>query len=107
VSRARIFTLCALLLPLSGCAVLHRVEPDSASVVIEHVSHITQHPPIAQLLGQKPTNFGFDTAGLQARWAGRRWWLTIADGARVFSGYLPGPREVFQAQLGYTFWRAR
>lgn len=104
--RRPLILLCALL-PLAGCAALRPIEPDSASVVIEHVSHITQHPPLAQLLGQRPSNYGFDTLGVQARWTDGPVWLTVADGARVFSGFLPGPREVFQAQAGFTFWRAR
>ena len=104
--RRPLILLCALL-PLSGCAALHRVEPDSASVVLTHVSHITQHPPIAQIFGQRPSNYGFNTLSLQARWRRGPLWLTVSDGARVFSGYLPGPREVFSASAGYTFWRAR
>ncbi len=95
------------LLPLASCAALHRVEPDSASVVLTHVSHITQHPPIAQIFGQRPSNYGFNTLSLQARWRRGPLWLTVSDGARVFSGYLPGPREVFQAQAGFTFWHRR
>lgn len=105
IRRALIF--CFALLPLAGCAVLRRAEPDSASVVLTHVSHITQHPPIAQIFGQQPSNYGFNTLSLQARWTDGPVWLTVSDGARVFSGYLPGPREVFQAQAGFTFWHRR
>jgi hypothetical protein len=105
IRRALIF--CFALLPLAGCAVLRRAEPDSTSVLLTHVSHITQHPPIAQIFGQRPSNYGFNTLSLQARWRRGPLWLTVSDGARVFSGYLPGPREVFSAAVGVTFWRAR
>ncbi len=104
MSARTLIILCALL-PLAGCACLRRVEPDSASIVITHVSHISQHPPLCDWVGEPCTNFGYQTASLAARWrAGRLWW-SVGDGVQLPGGDLSGPHEVFDAQIGYTIWR--
>lgn len=99
--------LAAALLPLAGCACLRRVEPDSASVVITHVSHISQHPPLCGWIGQRCTNFGYQTASLAAQWQRGRWWWSVGDGVQLPGGDLSGPHEVFSASVGYTIWRNR
>jgi len=95
------------LLSLAGCAAMHRLEPDSAGVVITHVSHITQHNPLAAWLGHRPTDYGYQTASLRVSWYNRRhrWRFSMTDGYLLPRGWLAGPKEVFTASLGYTFWR--
>ena len=104
--RHTLIILCALV-PLAGCAALRKVEPDSTSVVITHVSHISQHFPIAGWLGERCTNFGYQTASVDAQWQRGRWWWSVGDGIQLPGGDLPGPHEVFTASAGYTFWRRR
>lgn len=100
--------LCALaLLPLVGCAALRRVEPDSASVLLTHVSHISQHPPLCDLVGDPCTNYGYQAASLEGEWRSGRWWWSVGDGIQLPGGDLSGPHEVFAASAGYTFWRRR
>ena len=103
----RALILAAALMPLAGCAYLRRVEPDSASVVITHVSHISQHPPLSTWVGEPSTDYGYQTASLAISWysRSRRWRFSMSDGYLLPSGYLPGPHEVFSASVGYTFWR--
>jgi outer membrane biogenesis lipoprotein LolB len=103
----KILTLTLAVALLAGCAALRVVEPDSAGVVLAHVSHISQHNPIARWLGRRPTNYGYQTASLRVSWYSRhrRWRFSMSDGYLLPDGWLPGPHEVFQAQLGYTFWR--
>ena len=101
----RALMCCLALLPLAGCAALRRVEPDSASVVLAHVSHISQHAPICTWTGERCTNFGFQTASLAGRWRAGRWWWSVGDGIQLPGGDLSGPHEVFTAQVGYTLWR--
>ena len=74
--RRALILLCALL-PLSGCAALRPIEPDSASVA---VSWYSRH---------------------------RHWRFSMSDGYLLPSGWLPGPHEVFAASLRYTFWRRK
>jgi hypothetical protein len=109
-SHALIY-ICALagLLSLPGCAGLHKVEPDSASVVLSHTSHISQHPPLCGLFGEPCTNYGYQTASLSLNWHSRRrhWRFSMSDGYLLPAGWLPGPHEVFSASLSYTFWRRR
>ncbi len=102
--RRPLIILCAFL-PLAGCAALRRVEPNSASVVITHVSHISQHQPIAGWVGEPTTNFGYQTASLEAQWRRGPWWWSVGDGYLLPDGWLPGPHEVFSVSAGYTFWR--
>lgn len=100
----RTLTLLLALLPLAGCAALRPLEPDSASVVLTHVSHILQHNPCASWIGYRPTNYGFQTISMEARWSHGPWYFSIADGYSLPDGWLPGPREVFEARAGYIFW---
>ena len=104
MSARTLIILCALL-PLAGCACLRRVEPDSASVVITHVSHISQHPPLCTWVGEPCTNFGYQTASLAARWQRGRLCWSVGDGVQLPGGDLAGPHEVFSASVGYTIWR--
>ena len=103
----RSLMLLFALLPLAGCTYLRRVEPNSASAVITHVSHISQHPPLAGWLGCRSTNYGYQTASLAAQWRRGRWWWAVGDGIQLPGGDLSGPHEVFTASAGYTFWRKR
>lgn len=107
--NARSLILVIALLPLAGCAVLKRAEPDSAGVVLTHVSHISQHSPISNWVGEPTTNFGYQTASLSISWYShrRRWRFSMSDGYLLPDGWLPGPHEVFEASLGYTFWRRK
>jgi len=98
--------LCALL-PLAGCASIRRVEPDSAGVELSHVRHILQHQPFATWIDYRPTDYGYQTASLRLSWYSRRrrWRFSMSDRYLLPRGWLAGPKEVFQANLGYTFWR--
>ena len=98
--------LCALaLLPLAGCTCLRRAEPDAVSVVLKHVSHISQHPPICNWTGEPCTNFGYQTASIEGEWRRGRLWWSVGDGVQLPGGGLSGPHEVFSASVGYTIWR--
>lgn len=99
--------ILALAAGLAGCACIRRAEPDSASVVLTHVSHISQHWPISTWVGEPSTDYGYQTASLAGRWRAGRWWWSVGDGIQLPGGDLSGPHEVFSAQLGYTFWRKK
>ena len=101
--------LAGLAAGLGGGATGYRYAPDSAGVELAHTSHITQHPPFAELEGRKPTNFGYDVLGGYARWQKGRVWLQLNEGYSLFSGWqtIPGPREIFQAQVGLRLWKKR
>lgn len=103
--RAIILAAALALLPLAGCAALRPVEPDSASIVITHVSHVSQHPPLCDLFGEPCTNFGYQTASIEGEWRRGRLWWSVGDGVQLPGGDLSGPHEVFDAQVGYTIWR--
>lgn len=103
--RALIILLA--ILPLAGCACIRRVVPDSASVVLTHVSHILQHEPCASWIGAPPTNYGFQTISMEARWSHGPWYFSVADGYSLPDGWFPGPKEIFEARAGYTIWRKR
>ena len=103
--RAIILAAALALLPLAGCACLRQAEPDSVSVVMTHVSHISQHPPLCNWTGERCTNFGYQTASLAGEWRRGRWWWSVEDGVQLPGGDLSGPHEVFDAQVGYTIWR--
>lgn len=103
--RALILAIAATL--LTGCAALRRAEPDSASVVITHVSHISQHWPLAGWLGERATNYGYQAASIAAGWRHHRWWWAVSDGCQLPGGDLSGPHEIFTASVGYTFWRRK
>lgn len=96
--------LVALAGLMSGCATL---EPDSAGIELSHTSHITQHPPFAELEGRHPTNFGYDVLGGYARWNAGPVWFQVDEGYSLLSGWqtIPGPREIFQAQMGIALYR--
>ena len=102
-------TLAGLAGTLAGCATMQRVEPDTAGVELSHTSHVTQHPPFAELEGRHPTNFGYDVLGGYARWSDGPVWFQVNEGYSLLSGWqtIPGPREIFQAQLGLTLWRKK
>ena len=105
--NARSLILLLALLPLSGCAALRPLEPDSAGVVLNHVSHISQHPPLSHWFGEKSTDYGYQTSSLSVNWYSRHrhWRFAMSDGYLLPDGWLPGPHEVFSASLSYTFWR--
>jgi|SRR5579863_8141341 len=86
--------------------------PDTAKLEIEHVSHATQH------FGPNPHEYGINAASVVLRWQlSSRFTLDLAEGmilsdCRVrydehICGSFYGPREVFSARLGYTFWSKR
>ena len=95
---------------LTGCAsVQHAVEPTSIRVYAEHVSHLTQHAPIAS----EPTDFFYNTMNVEAHWQHKGVFLDVAEGVSLQGrdthvpwqeyGALIGPREVFTARAGYEF----
>ncbi len=98
--------LCgAAVLSLSACAVL----PNRLSAYAEHISHTCQH------FGSEPTNYGYNTLNISARWQSRKGpFLEISEGYNLTPcwhggsvsgcGALEGPREVFSARAGWT-WR--
>jgi len=108
-AAAKAIVFMALAGLVSGCATLQCVEPDSAGIELSHTSHITQHPPFAELEGRHPTNFGYDVLGGYARWNDGPIWLQVNEGYSLLSGWqtIPGPREIFQAQLGVRLWHKR
>lgn len=93
-------TLClalAVSAALSGCA----LAPTRASIEVEHTSHVLQH------FGPHPTNYGFQSIGIDAHWRlSRRFYLDLSEGA-PFGGCSRGfgsAHDLFQARAGYVFW---
>lgn len=84
------------LLMIGGCA--------TVSVEVDHVSHVTQH------FGSHPTDYGYDSANLVARWSREHLYAELSEGIVLESrdgrsyGGLWGPREVFSAKVGYVLW---
>jgi hypothetical protein len=101
----RVF-ICFIPLLLSACAV---IEPESVRIVGTHVSSISQH------FGSNPTDYGYQTVGLEVHWEQGRVFEEISDGINLNSrdckvgwseyGSLVGPREVFEAKVGMKIWR--
>lgn len=98
--RAVILAVGALY--LSACA----IAPQLVTVEADHVSHLTQHQPFTG----HPTNFGFDSVSLIARWRRGRVYGEVSEGVVLEGkdgdcyGGLWGPREVFGARVGYVLW---
>ena len=98
--------MAAAALAVSGCATL---SPDSVRAVAGHVSHASQH------FGPDRTNYGYDTAGIEAHWQRGRAFLDVSESVNIDAtscsghgyGALWGPREVFQARAGLELWRKR
>jgi hypothetical protein len=100
--------LIAATLLVTGCA----LEPDHLSIEAQHVSHVSQH------FGPNPTNFGYNTIGLDARWENKRASFDISEGAVLEAcqhyigalgalpecGGLAGPRETFNARVNIYVW---
>lgn len=111
-ATAAALTLAAALAGCStlGPALTHSLEqaaPDQVGIVLDHTSHILQHAPFAGLIDTEPTNYGYDDIGLALRWQSGPLWLELDDGYELLSGWqsLPGPREVFHAQMGIALYR--
>lgn len=102
--NVRSFIVLALLL-LQGCAVL----PNYVGPVLEHDSHVTQH------FGSDQTNYGSEVLGVTALWVSADGgpFAEVTDGVTLGprwkndagSGYgeVFGPRETFEAQVGWLF----
>ena len=107
MSRTLLISLAAALaaLSLSGCA----LEPTHVAAYAEHVSHVTQH------FQAQPTNFGYQSINVSARWQSTRGpFLELSEGynfTRAWKGYgkvcgagaLEGPAEVFTARAGWQW----
>jgi hypothetical protein len=85
---------------MSGCA----LQPTSVRLYAEHVSHATQHVPIADI----STQYGYNTVDLELHWQRGPGFLDLAEGYNLNGkdcplpcyGALEGPREVFHARIG-------
>lgn len=82
---------------------LHAIDlrPDTVSLDLQHLSHISQH------FTSDPTNYGTEFLSLQARWDFGRVHFTVAEGGTFGGGKqdVAGPVETFQAHLTYDLWR--
>ena len=94
-------TILAVLL-LAGCAHVPEAVIPQTSLVVEHVSHISQH------FGSNPTNYGYDTASVDLQWKiGKHFFVDASEGAVIEKrdgascGGLWGPREVTQVRAGF------
>ena len=94
-----------LCMTLTGCA----LTPDSIRPEIEHLSHTTQHWPIASHADQ--THLQVNTLEIMAHWdVAKVGYLEIGEGLALegrwnngpYSGYgeVQGPREQFIARAG-------
>lgn len=98
--------LAVLGLFMAGCTTL---EPNAIRVYGEHVSHASQH------FESPATNYGYDTVNVEAHWEHKGAFLDLSEGINLEradcevngkdNGYggLWGPREVFQARIGYEW----
>jgi hypothetical protein len=90
------YLLCTL---LCGCA----LEPNAVRLEGEHISHVSQH------FGEDKTNCGTELVNAVAHWRlGNHGYLDVSEGynlnkpdGQVCDGGICGPREVFQARVGY------
>jgi hypothetical protein len=101
----KILAVCALLLfawwltSILGCA----LEPQSFGPFIQHDSHIGQH------FGVNQTDYGANLLGINARWQRGAWYVDVSEAVNVQGarpggyGELDGPRECFEARIGYAW----
>lgn len=84
---------------LSGCAAL----PDTVGPFVQHDSHIVQH------FGNDKTDYGANLVGIDARWEWGNLYADVAEMANAQGkrpggyGEIDGPRENFEARIGYRF----
>ena len=102
-------SLLVAALAVGGCTTVD-VRPSDVSLEADHVSHVSQH------FGLGPTDYGFDTVGIAARWDYKRASVTVVEGAIIERCYMAGPdnpecgamvgrnRELFQARVSYSLW---
>lgn len=97
------FVICLFAMMMIGAC---SYAPRQVSIEADHVSHLTQHRPFSD----HPTNFGYTSINVIARWHKRHVYAELSEGlvlnardGRSFGG-LWGPREVFTARLGYIIW---
>jgi len=115
-----LFLLLIVMLSLSGCAALRqRVGPGPRIVLsayFEHISHATQHAPLAHWVGVQVSNYGTDAVFGSLTLEGHeksRPFLTLSEGVSLngrwrygrLSGYgaVLGPRELFEARGGWKW----
>ncbi len=94
-----------LLFTLSGCAAL----PNTVGPFVQHDSHLTQHRPFTDA----PTDYGANLVGMDAHWQKGRVTVDVSEalnlqgawrnGAQTGYGEIQGPRESFEARVGYAF----
>jgi hypothetical protein len=87
-----VILLAWIYITLCGCAAL---VPDKLITAIDHTSHIEQH------FGEDPTDYGYNTLELGARWERGNTFVEVTDG-RTIRGTLDGMHEVFNARIGYS-----
>ncbi len=96
---------------LSGCSVMHTVEPNSLPIEVTHVSHISQH------FGNDTSNYGYNSVSLGAKWQVNHLSIMVSEGIVLDSaetytyvdtgkqfqmrGGLLGPRDVFTGRITY------
>jgi hypothetical protein len=93
----------ALCLLLSACSLL----PDEVRPELEHMSHLTQHPPFTD----HETHYGSNMANLVIAWTPGPVRLEVAEGVSLDREYrapqaygeIVGPREEFSARISYVF----
>jgi hypothetical protein len=97
----RLAVLAAIAVAIQGCALM----PDALEPEVIHVSHATQHIV-------DHTDFGYNEIALAAKWAPNdHLRIEISEGVNVNKywpspygpqyGSFVGPREVFDARIGY------
>jgi len=115
-----LFLLLIVMLSCAGCAALQQRVGHGPRIVlgayVEHISHITQHEPVAHWLGVQVSNFGTDAVFGSVTLEGHaksRPFLTLSEGVSLNgrwrygrdSGYgaVLGPRELFEARAGWKW----
>ncbi len=94
-----------LLFTLSGCAAL----PNTVGQFVQHDSHLTQHRPFTDA----PTDYGANLVGMDAHWQKGRVTFDVSEALnlqgrwqtsdQVGHGEIMGPRESFEAWVGWAF----
>src|ERR1017187_8575980 len=102
--------LCCGLIMLAAIARSADLRPDTIDFEVAHTSHMSQH------FGPNQTAYGYDVAGIAARWNYERASFVIFEGAIVERCYMADAytpecgamigrnRELFQARIAYTLW---
>lgn len=101
MNRCAWFAVCLL----QGCAVL----PNTIGPFVQHDSHLTQHRPFTD----DTTDYGANLIGIDAHWRAGPVTVDLSEALNLQGawsgdghtghGELLGPRESFEARVGYGF----